>query len=241
MPYIKDEDLEFLKKCKSKDLDSLVEILTKDKDGKLRLGENLTKSELYKKYFPDHKKYWELIAEELQCYGANTVVTAIRGRGVLYKEILIDVCKKVKVNFNSDAPTEVIEMNLLMKIMTDSLEKMNPEELHKIAKEFNLSVTDFSKQTVVIALQTAIKMNGFAMYKMTVIIANAVIKAFIGRGLTFAANAALTKTISIFAGPIGWAVTALWTAFDIAGPAYRVTIPAVVHVAFLRTNSKYKK
>ena len=41
-------------------------------------------------------------------------------------------------------------------------------------------------------------------------------------------------TIGAFAGPIGWVITGLWTLADVAGPAYRVTIPAVIQVAFLR-------
>ena len=44
----------------------------------------------------------------------------------------------------------------------------------------------------------------------------------------------MLKSISAFAGPIGWVITAAWTAFDVAGPAFRVTIPAVIQVAFLR-------
>ena len=40
--------------------------------------------------------------------------------------------------------------------------------------------------------------------------------------------------MAVFAGPVGWAVTAIWTIFDIASPAYRVTIPCVLHIAMLR-------
>ncbi len=57
------------------------------------------------------------------------------------------------------------------------------------------------------------------------IIANAILKAILGRGLTIAGNAALTRTMAVLTGPIGWVITGLWTAIDIAGPAYRVTIP----------------
>ena len=69
---------------------------------------------------------------------------------------------------------------------------------------------------------------------MAVIVANQIAVIVAGRGLAFAANAALTRTIGAFAGPIGWALLSLWTIFDIAGPAYRITIPCVVHVAYLR-------
>ena len=140
MSYRYDEDLEFLKQIDSKDLDDLVYVLTHDKDGETRFTEELTTNENYKKFFPEHNKYWEDIAAELQCYGGNTFATIFRGgKGVEYKEILIDVCDKLKVNFNKDSSIETIETNLLMKILTDAIEKMSPEELKeqdKLRKEY---------------------------------------------------------------------------------------------------------
>ena len=47
--------------------------------------------------------------------------------------------------------------------------------------------------------------------------------------------------MSILTGPIGWSITAAWTLFDIAGTAYRVTIPAVIEVAYLRKLSQNRE
>jgi len=66
------------------------------------------------------------------------------------------------------------------------------------------------------------------------------LKAMIGRGLSFAGGAALTRSMAILTGPIGWAITGVWTAVDIAGPAYRVTIPAVIQIAALRQKYLYE-
>jgi hypothetical protein len=70
---------------------------------------------------------------------------------------------------------------------------------------------------------------------VSVIVANAVAHALLGHGLSFAANAALTKGVSIFAGPPGWCLVAFLTAQSVASEAYRVTIPAVVQVAMIRS------
>lgn len=69
--------------------------------------------------------------------------------------------------------------------------------------------------------------------------ANGIARALIGRGLGFGVNAGIMRAMGVFAGPIGWILTGMWTLIDIAGPAYRVTIPAVIFVAFLRANLKY--
>jgi len=56
----------------------------------------------------------------------------------------------------------------------------------------------------------AIQAAGFAPYKMAVIVANGMANAVLGHGLAFAANAGLTKGIALFAGPVGWALDAIW-------------------------------
>ena len=233
--YRQDADLTFLMDVPSEDLDALVHILTKNEDGEPRLTEELTQSVEYQIHKPDHHQYWELIAAELQCFGANTLVTfGRRGKGVLYEEILHDVCGKMKVNFNKNSSVAVVEANLLMKVLTDALGEMSTSDLKDVCKELDLKTTNLTGEAVAAALQILIKQAGFGAYKVAVIVANAVAKQMIGRGLSFAANAALARTIGILAGPIGWAITALWTVIDIAGAAYRVTIPATIMVAYLR-------
>ena len=241
MAYRTDSDLEFLKDCDNDDLGILVDTLTKDKDGdERRWTSDLLGNDRYKEHKPNHKEYWDLIAAEVQCYGANSVATMFRGgEGVLYKETLTDVCDKMKVNYNKPSKIDVIETNLLMKVLADSLENMSPDEIKKLVKELNLKTTDFTKQGVVAALQAGIKFSGFTAYKTAAIVANAVAKAVLGRGLSFAATGSMMRGISIFAGPVGWVITGLWTVVDIAGPAYRITIPSVVQIAYMRMKLKY--
>ncbi len=79
MAYRFDSDLEFLRNTNSEDLNDLVFCLTHDKDGDSRLTEELTHSDLYKAHNPDHQKYWDLIAAEMQCFGASTIISIFRG------------------------------------------------------------------------------------------------------------------------------------------------------------------
>lgn len=244
--YRPDTDLEFLAECDNEDLDVLVVYLTRGKDGDLRWNEELTDKEAYKQNHLNHKAYWQDIAAELQTWGGNSFANLARGdQGPLYKKVLIDVAKKMKVNFNPESRVELIEMNLLMKVLTDSLEKMTPEQLKEIVETTGLKTTNFTPQAVVAALQIAVRKTGFwAMNKLALIVANAVAKMVLGRGLMVATNAAITATVArtcaIFAGPIGWAITGLWTLVDLAGPAYRVTIPSVIHVAYMRAKAEGK-
>lgn len=242
MAYRYDEDLEFLKNIDSETLGDLVFCLTHDKDGDARLTEELTTSEEYKAHYPDHNMYWELVAAELQCYGGNTFATMFRGgKGVIYKEVLMDVCDKMKVNYNKSSSTEKIENNLLMKILTDALDKMSSEELKELAQSLGLKNTQsITSEAMLGVFQAVFRAGGFKSYQLTLIIVNGILKALIGRGLSFAGNAALTRTMAILTGPIGWVITGAWTAIDIASPAYRVTIPAVIQISVLRQKYLYE-
>ena len=240
MAYRYDDDLEFLESCKDEDLEILVNHLTKDKDGDARFTEELTMNENYKKYYPQHSKYWREIAAEIQCFGGNTFATMLRGgKGVVYKEVLCDVCDKLKVNYNKNSSCEMIEICLLQKVLIDTLDKMSPEERESLARELGMNNTsNITAQALTGSFQALFKLGGFKSYQILVIVANAISKALFGTGLQAATNAALTRVASILAGPIGWIITGLWTAVDIAGPAYRITIPAVFAVATLRLKSK---
>ena len=236
MAYQNDTDLDFLSQCDNELLGVLGEILTKDK-GEERLTENLTASEGYKRYYPNHARYWRDIAESYQRFGGNTFVNMVRGGGVLYREILCDVCDKLKVNYNVNSSIEHIEMQLLNKVLVDSIEKMTSEQLTEVSHALGLKLEgakNLTPQAITAALQAAIRLSGFKAYQCAVIIANALAKVILGHGLSLGTNAMITKAISVFAGPIAWVITGLWTALDIAGPAYRVTIPATIQIACMR-------
>lgn len=242
MAYRDDHDLEFLKFCDSDDLEILVKFLTKDKDGNERLTEELLSNERFKKCKKKYTKAWDLIAAELQCFGADSIATLFRGgKGVLYREILTDVCDKLKVNYKSKAKIEKIEGNLLLKIVEDSLEKMTEEEKREFAKRMNISISNLSTVAIMAALQGAIRLGGFASYQLALIIANSTAKFIAGRGLALAANAGLTRGLTVFAGPVGWVISGLLTLPMITGAAYRVTVPSVIQVSYMRQKGLAKK
>lgn len=238
MAYREDPDLEFFSKLKSEDFNDLVHCLIYDKDGGKRLTEELSYNHAYIRYSPDHAKYWPEIAGELQCFGANSLAIIIRGgKGVLYKEILDDVCDKLDVKYTKNDTVVAKENKLLMKMLMSAIEKMTPEEFEKFCEDCHVPLHEaarFTPEALLALFQAVFRAGGFKSYQLTLIIVNAIWKAIFGTGLTLATNAAITRIAAILTGPIGWAITGLWTVVDIAGPAYRVTIPGVFQVALLR-------
>jgi len=233
--YRDDQDLEFLQFCDNDDLSILVKFLTQDKDGNPRLTEGLTLEEAYKTSEGNYKSIWKLIAAELQKYGGDSIVNVFRkGKGINYKEILVDVCKKLKVNFNKNSEVIKIENNLMLKIIEDSIEKMSEEEKREFAKQMNINIANMTSVAILAAIQAAVNLGGFASYKIALIVANSTAKFLAGRGLTLALNAGLMRGLSIFAGPVGLIISGLLTLPMITGTAYRVTIPCVIQIAYMR-------
>jgi uncharacterized protein YaaW (UPF0174 family) len=185
------------------------------------------------------------IVHDLRYNGSNNFAYFLRGfEGVEYLEIVRDVAKKMKVKVVPSETEEQVEAKLLVKVLEDFWKNASPEEKEKLKEIFEDvgdKNMDFSSGVFPGALVLSIlggKMAGFAAYKIALIVANAIARQVLGRGLNFAANAALTRGIGMFLGPIGWIVSSLLFAVDIAGPAYRKTIPAVLHIAYLRQKRK---
>ena len=232
--YRPDEGLDFLEDVPSEHLEGLVALLTADRN------EELTKTEGYERHHPDHNRYWKEIATEIQTFGGNTFSNMYRGEGTIYREILHDVCDRLKVNYNKGSSIQGIEMNLLQKALEDSFEKLDADQRAEVLKALGGKNTmNLTSNAAVAAAQVLLRASGFAAYKWALIIVNGILKQSIGRGLSFGANIVLTRTLSVAIGPVGWALTAAWTAYDLAGPAYRVTVPSVLYVAALRLQKSY--
>nr|WP_237419596.1 DUF3944 domain-containing protein [Helicobacter pylori] len=236
-------DLEFLKRLSSNDLKDLFDVLVYDKDGTLRVNEELTNSTEYKRCGRDYAKYPRRIAEELQRYGGNTFINFFRDEGVLYKEILCDACDHLDINYNERSATSLIEQSMLSKLLKDSLEKMSGRQIKELCDGLGMTnidkVISENKQVLIASVLTLFKAGGSHSYALAVAVADAMVRQTLGHGLSsVVGKVALKKTLGILAGPIGWVITGALVSVNLAGPAYRVTVPACVLVATLRKKLK---
>lgn len=231
--YRDDVDLNFLQFSENSDLQNLSEILM-GKNGDTRWSEELSKDKIFINCHEDYRKAWTQIAGELQLFGGDTIANKIRGHGVLYKEILCDVCDKMSVKYEKLESTIKLEEKLLLEVVKKSLDKMTPDERENFAKQIGLNVVNFMPQTILAAIQIAMLQPGIFFYEMTAIMANSVLKLLLGRGLIFGANATLSSGLLIFAGPIMLAIAAIWSIPLISNSAYRVTIPSCIFISYMR-------
>jgi uncharacterized protein YaaW (UPF0174 family) len=232
LPLIAEDELvSLLRQAAESELDGLVACLV-ERGG---ITCQLKRLPAYKSNHPHHRLYVDDIAAELQKFGANTLASRFRtGRGVLYEEIVRDVAKRLGVL--REGNTAEVEKRILQKLAEKYWEGATPEQRTALLRQVGVrDLTLVARPALPAAVITAIHLSGFAAYQLTVIIANAVAHVLLGHGLSLVVNAGLTKGVSVFAGPPGWCLVGFLTAQSIASEAYRVTIPAVVQVAMIRS------
>lgn len=132
---------------------------------------------------------------------------------------------------------------MLSKLLEDSLENMSGREIKELCDELGMTNIDKvigeNKQVLIASILTLFKAGGSHSYALAVSVADAMVKQTLGHGLSsVVGKVALKKTLGILAGPIGWVITGALVSVNLAGPAYRVTVPACVLVATLRKKLK---
>lgn len=175
-----------------------------------------------------------LIAHEIQLFGGNSILNLTRGQGVFYREVIEDVAARLKVTFATGDPVSVIENSILVTLASRAWEKMTDEEKADFVKSAGLDIGLGIGPAALAAIIAAIRAAGFAAYKLAATLAHTIARQLLGRGLAFGATAPFLKGMSVLAGPIGWAITAIWSGYDLASPGYRVTVPCVIHIAYMR-------
>ena len=249
--YLEDKDLAFLKNCSNEDLKALADLLVFDNDGKKRWNEKLSGKKSFMENYPGSlKNAVDDIILELQCYGADTIAAAVRelfGKhpGVPYREILMDVCDKKNVRYSKEASTSRIEFLLTQAIIEDVVRKMTDDQLLSVAEELGIIFAggDDREQIIDAVLQKCMLP---AMYgKMTAIVSASVVPgalagaALAGQVAAIAARVGLPRLVA-YAIPAINALMMGWLIKDFSGPAYRITVPAVIMIINLRQKKMLK-
>lgn len=244
------------------DLDVLVDYITDSGKGRLALDKSLCAKLVDAKAmhaYPSEER--QLIEFEIRKFGGNSVANLVRDlrgllqssnskvsakaadlvMGVSYDEIVRDVAKHLKVDVSRFAGTPEVEEDLLKSLLLSSFEKMTPQERETVLNELEIpGAADLAHRSVA-AIGVGIVAASFTTamsFYLARYIAGGAVYALLGRGLAVGALALVSRPVAVLAGPVGWALTGAWALADMASPAYRVTIPCVVQVAYMRKKAE---
>ncbi|MCA8352794.1 hypothetical protein [Burkholderia cepacia] len=245
-PLISNHMLSVLEKCEQADLEQLSNILesyvsfTDDKKRKALLSQSATST-------VSRKELLLLLEKQIRYYGSSDVAYVARqlvGKdpGVTSEELIKDVCEKVKVKIKMGGSIETLLERLVLSTVEKELAAKSPEDLAAYFDKQGLS--EKQKEAILRKIESEGKLAALpALYAvlgekvaMGIIqsIAISVLAAIIGKE---AASALVKQLISKLPGqalgPVIWAVSAAWVAFDLQSAAFRKTIPICLYLGIV--------
>ena len=231
-----DKDLCFLVHCENSELRKLCDILTHDKDGHVRLSESLTATDVYLENYPERMQALApSVADELLRFGSNSISTIIRHNTPdSYEAIVRRVCRQMKVKVGKYDTTTTMEHALLESLCEASIKSMAIDELRSLAEEAGIPSKGLMKKALAAAILVSMRINPVIFRRVAISVAYEFLSFVIGRGVALVGGRIVQRSVGVLLGPVGWIILTAWTAWDIASPAYRVCIPAIIQVALMR-------
>lgn len=225
--YLNDSDLDFLQHCSEEQLANFARLLTHNEKGKTRLSSVLMRNELFKSmegHPEQHRRNWQLIAGELQHFGGDCIANKLRGHGKLYRAILLDVSKRLKLKADKEMSTFEIEQQLLEQFLRNTWKKMDEEHKQEFLHAFDARVNEL-EELLPLLMKDKLLAKGVSHLlssQLTRILRTHAAMSVLGHGLLRGAG---------LGGPVGAALNGVKA---VSGSAYRVTIPAVLQIPCLR-------
>jgi len=202
------------------DIDLLIDYITNT--GKL----GFSMSDSVKTVLQDAKRHdvpdeetLRLLVRELQHFGGNTFVNLFRRNGVSYSEIVDDVASHLKMKVPAAASVEEKEALIIDCVFTSSWKKMSDDERRQILRGMGISAS--------VSLDIPV-------WQKAALVANGLAQTTASKVLPLIAGLGIGRVLGVLTGPVGLAITGLYTAYDISNPAFRVTLPCVVQIAWIR-------
>ena len=196
-----------------------------------KTSEGLSGQDAYEEHYPNHREYADLIAAELRDFGGNTLVNIFRREGPSYKEIVCDVADKIDAPHDDDWEVASIEHSVMARVLEKAFEKMSKAEKRAV---LHIARHEDGGGNYHEMFQAVFRSGGHRSQQLMAVVRDALVENLLGRGLQVAANVVLGRALGALLGPIGWAVTGFAAVIQIAGPSYKVTLPSVANVAYVR-------
>ena len=206
--YLNDSDLDFLQHCSEEQLANFARLLTHNEKGKTRLSSVLMRNELFKSMegHPERHRH------------------KLRGLGKLYRAILLDVSKRLKLKADKEMSTFEIEQQLLEQFLRNTWKNMDEEHKQEFLHAIDARVNEL-EELLPLLMKDKLLAKGVSHLlssQLTRILRTHAAMSVLGHGLLRGAG---------LGGPVGAALNGVKA---VSGSAYRVTIPAVLQIACLR-------
>ena len=243
-----------LAKCEYADFEYLSGVL----DSYVSLTDDSGRKELLDKSRSSAAAKSELISvidKQIRYYGSSDIAYAARSifssdGGISALELIEDVCEKLKINIKQGGSVEGRLERLVSAVVEKELLSKSPDELAEAFKKIGVGDADTKliKEHMIKNGKAAVLPIIFEVLgpKIALGIIETIIVSLIAQIIGREAAKVLVKEVMKrnpwlnALGPVMWALSSAWLAFDLQGPAYRKTIPICLYlgVVALRDGSE---
>ncbi|MFV8984665.1 hypothetical protein [Serratia fonticola] len=189
-----------------------------------------------------------LMDEQIKYYGSSDIAYLKRALlngngGIEAKELVEDICEKLKINIKLGGSIESRLEKIVNVVVEKELFSKSPEELSQAFRDLGISDVDndlisehISKNGKIAILPIIFQILGpkVALGIIETIIVS-IIAQIIGREAAKQLIKELMKRNPWInsLGPVLWAISGLWLALDLQGPAYRKTVPICLYLGMV--------
>ena len=216
LKYKPDPGLEFLQFCSHEEIKTLADVIIKTGG----ISRAIESNEEFVKNQGNLTKCWKLIAAELQRFGGNTIANFTRGGyGVIYEELLSDACTSLEIN-EEEKRLIYMEASVLIHCLEQAQRLEEAINIFKMRKSFTVTNEKIPEK---------FKENAFSENPL----AFEVGLCFLEKIILFSEEHQSKMRWSWHT----WGRTSkkiIGRVLNEADEAYRVTIPSIIQIAYLR-------
>jgi len=160
-----------------------------------------------------------------------------------WKQLVTDVADHIKIDWSpllrgrhwDDLPAAEIEDAVVVTVVGKIVQNLSNEDRKRLARELG---TAFDDPDIIPELLAGggmlfARLSGIQIYLLATTALGA-ITAGLGITLPFAIYAAMTTTIGVILGPIGWTALAISALFSLSQANYAKLLPGVIYVSYIR-------
>ena len=245
---------EILEKCMQEDLEYLSQVL----DSNLSFTNDRRRKQLLDRHQSDamdREALVTLIEKQIRYYGSSDF--AYLGRSLFTQDagvsdavLIEDVCRQLKVKIKKGGELKHNLKYLVKAVVVKELVAMPPKQLSKAFTEIGVGNADRelllkhlkSSGTAALFPVIASIVGPHVIPKIIEAVIIGIIEKIVGKALTKGLAGELAKRNPWFhaMGPVVWGISAAWLVFDVQGPAYRKTIPAMLYLGVVAMREEEK-
>ncbi len=173
-----------------------------------------------------------LLVHELRMFGGNSITNLFRSGGVTYKEIATDVLSHVGGKSTDSDDLGTIELKVLQRLLDKAWNKMSKEARAQFAEKFGES--DAANPFSFTHFLNRMGFGHAATLDVTSFVSASLGANLLGAGAVLGAELLMGRLAGLALGPIGVALGAGLAGYSLASPAFRITLPCVVQIAYIR-------